>query len=100
MARSALHRRQPSMMLAWFSSSETMRSPSCISVDTTPTFAVYPDWKTRAASVDLNRARRVSSSRCRDIVPAMVRTAPGPAPNSSIARQAAATTFGCVVRPR
>ena len=39
-----------------------------------------PDWKVMAASTPWKAARRRSNSRCRSMVPAMVRTAPGPAP--------------------
>ena len=46
----------------------------------TPVLAVKPDWKVRTASVCLNSASRASSSSWSDIVPAIVRTAPEPAP--------------------
>ena len=46
----------------------------------TPVLAVKPDWKVSTASTCLKVASRASSSSCRLIVPAMVRTAPEPAP--------------------
>ena len=68
------------MMLAWLSASLTMTAPSGARMGMTPVFAVKPDWKVRTASVCLKVARRDSSSSWRVIVPAMVRTAPDPAP--------------------
>ncbi len=88
------------MMLAWFRASETITAPSGASTGMTPVLAVKPDWKVRTASVCLNVASRASSSSCRLMVPAMVRTAPDPAPYCSMARIAASRSFGWVVRPR
>ena len=48
-------RRAPSMMLAWFSSSETMVSSRPSSAATVPALAAKPLWKTTAASVSLKR---------------------------------------------
>src|SRR5712692_4815514 len=47
---------------------------------TVPEFAANPDWNMMAASAPLNAANLRSSSVCRDMVPAIVRTAPDPAP--------------------
>ncbi len=73
-------RRQPSMMLAWFSSSE-MTTSSLVRIDeTVPALAVKPLWNTTTASVFLNAASRSSSSMWSRIVPAIVRTDPEPTP--------------------
>ncbi len=93
-------RRQPSMMLAWFSSSDTTASCRLRIADTVPAFAVNPLWKTTAASVCLKAARRRSSSSCTASVPAIVRTDPAPTPNCRVASRAASHSRGCVVRPR
>ena len=98
--RSALVRRMPSMMLAWLSASDTMTAPSGARIGITPVLQVKPDWKVSVASTCLKSASRASSSSCRLIVPAMVRTAPDPAPNRSTARMAASRSRGCVFRPR
>ena len=78
--RGAFDSRIPSMIEAWLSSSETMRSVSPVIVGMTPVLAAKPDWKVSTASVCLNVARSASSSSWRVIVPAIVRTAPEPAP--------------------
>ena len=44
------------MMLAWFSSSEMMKSSLPRIAETVPAFAVKPDWKTTQASTFLKRA--------------------------------------------
>ena len=88
------------MMLAWFSSSETMKSSLPSSADTVPAFAVKPDWKTTQASTFLKRAIFSSSSMWIFMVPAMVRTAPEPTPYFFVASRAASRSLGCVVRPR
>ena len=75
-------RRAPSMMLAWFSSSETMTSSRPRIDETVPALAVKPLWKTTAASVRLNSASFRSSSMWMSMVPAMVRTEPDPTPNA------------------
>ncbi len=72
--------RQPSMMEAWFSRSEKITSSLPTSAGIVPRLAVKPDWKVMTSSAPLNFARRFSSSRCRSVVPAMVRTAAGPTP--------------------
>ena len=96
----ALLRRQPSMMLAWFSSSEMTTSSLVRMAATVPALAAKPLWNTTVASVCLNSASRFSSSTCSVMVPAMVRTDPVPTPNSSSAASAALRSRGCVVRPR
>ncbi len=98
--RGALLIRMPSMIEAWLSASETIRSFSPVTTGMTPVFAVKPDWNVRTASVCLNAARSDSSFSWKVMSPAMVRTAPEPAPNSWTAAIAAALSFGCVVRPR
>jgi len=45
----ALERRAPSMMLAWLSSSERMKSSLPRMEPTVPALAVKPDWKTTQA---------------------------------------------------
>ncbi len=68
----------PSMIEAWFSASDTIRSVSPVIVGITPVLAVKPDWKVRTAGVSLKAASSASSASCMVIVPAMVRTAPLP----------------------
>ncbi len=68
------------MMLAWLSSSEKIASSLPTSAGMVARLALKPDWKVMAASTALNSVRRRSNSRCRSIVPAMVRTAAGPMP--------------------
>ena len=90
----------PSMIEAWLSSSETIRSVSPVIVGMTPVLAANPDWNVRTASVCLNAARSASSSSWSVIVPAIVRTAPEPAPNRSTASIAARFIRGWWVSPR
>jgi hypothetical protein len=78
--RGAFDSRIPSMIEAWFSSSDTIRSCSPVIVGMTPVLAVKPDWNVRTASAPLNSASFASSSSWSAIVPAMVRTAPEPTP--------------------
>ncbi len=66
----------------------------------TPVLAVKPDWKVSTAGVPLKSASSASSASCMDIVPAIVRTAPLPAPNSRTASSAAARIRGWWVSPR
>ena len=49
------------MMLAWFSSSETMWSSGVRIAETVPALAAKPDWNTTQASTLLNAAMRSSS---------------------------------------
>ena len=88
------------MIEAWLSASETIRSVSPVIVGMTPVLAVKPDWKVRTAGASLNAASSASSASCMDIVPAIVRTAPLPDPNSRTAAAAASRTRGWWVRPR
>ncbi len=88
------------MIDAWFSWSETITSSFDRIAATVPAFAVNPDWNISASSACLKSANRRSSSRCRDIVPAIVRTAPLPAPSSSAAFDAASFTRGWFASPR
>ena len=90
----------PSMIEAWLSESETIRSVSPVIVGITPVFAVNPDWNVRTAGTSLKAASSSSSASCIDIVPAIVRTAPLPAPNSRTAASAASHTRGWWVSPR
>ena len=68
--------------------------PDPTQLATVPLFAVNPDWNMMEASAPLNAAKRRSSSTCSDIVPAMVRTAPLPAPYVAAAFAAAAFIRG------
>ena len=88
------------MIEAWLSASETIRSCSPVTVGITPVFAVKPDWKVSTASTPLNTASSASSASCSAIVPAIVRTAPDPTPNSPIAAIAASRSRGWWVSPR
>ena len=88
------------MIDAWFSRSLTITSSFSKIAATVPAFAVNPDWNISASSACLNPANRRSSSRCIVIVPAIVRTAPDPAPSSAAAREAAAFILGWFARPR
>ena len=88
------------MMLAWFSASLTITAPSGARMGMTPVLQVKPDWKVSTASTCLKPASRASSSSCRLMVPAIVRTAPEPAPYRSIASIAARRSRGWVFRPR
>jgi hypothetical protein len=65
-----------------------------------PRLAENPDCREMVAGTPLKRASRSSSSWWMLIVPAMVRTAPGPAPKRSRASRAASTSRGWSARPR
>ena len=88
------------MIEAWLSASETIRSVSPVIVGMTPVLAVKPDWKVRTAGTSLNAASSASSASWMAIVPAIVRTAPLPAPNSRTASSAAATHPRVVGQPQ
>ena len=90
----------PSMIEAWLSASDTIRSVSPVTTGMTPVLAVKPDWKVRTAGVSLKTASSASSASWIDIVPAIVRTAPLPDPNSRTALAAASHTRGWWVSPR
>ena len=78
--RSALDSRMPSMIEAWLSSSETISAPSAARIGITPVLHVKPDWKVSVGLDLLEFGQLASSCSWRLIVPAMVRTAPEPAP--------------------
>ncbi len=65
-----------------------------------PVLAVNPDWKVSVASTCLKSASRASSCWWRVMVPAMVRTAPDPAPRAWVAKIVASRSLGWVVSPR
>ncbi len=88
------------MIEAWLSASETMRSASPVIVGISPVLAVKPDWNVSTAGTPLNSASSASSASCIENVPAIVRTAPEPTPNSPTAASAAARSRGWWVRPR
>src|SRR3989304_5665570 len=88
------------MIEAWCSRSLTITSASSKIAATVPAFAAKPDWNISAASACLKSANARSISRCELIVPAIVRTAPVPAPSSEAARDAAAFIRGWFARPR
>ena len=88
------------MIEAWLSSSLTIRSVSPVIVGMTPVLAVKPDWNVSTAGVPLNSASSASSASCIAIVPAIVRTAPLPTPNSRTAASAASRSRGWWVSPR
>ena len=90
----------PSMIDAWLSESERIRSCSAVTAGMTPVLHVKPDWKVSTASVCLNSASSSSSASCIDIVPMIERTAPDPAPNSRTPRSAASFMRGWWVSPR
>ena len=72
--------RTPSMMLAWFSSSEMMTSSSPRKVAVSPVLAVQHETYVSAASVPMKEAIFSSSSRWTAKVPQMNRTEAVPAP--------------------
>ena len=88
------------MIDAWLSRSLTITSSFVRIAATVPAFAVKPDWNMRAAGACLNAANRSSSSRCNVICPAIVRTAPVPAPQRRAASDAARFIRGWFARPR
>ncbi len=92
--------RAPSMIDAWLSRSLTITSSLPRIAATVPALAVNPDWNMRAASACLNVAKRRSSSRWISIWPAIVRTAPLPAPRRAAASAAARFIRGWFASPR
>ena len=88
------------MMLAWFSSSERMRTPGPPRVDSTPRLAANPVGKQTAASVPFHAASSRSSPLWMGRLPVTRREAPDPAPQRVSAPCAAATTAGCALNPR
>ena len=89
------------MMEAWFSESlKITSSAELASVGITARLAQKPDCTTMAASAPLNAASFCSSSMCGLIVPAMVRTAPGPTPYLSAYSFTLFTRRGSLHSPR
>ena len=88
------------MIDAWLRRSETITSSGPSTAATVPAFAANPEGNINAASACLNAANRRSSSTWIAIVPAIVRTAPEPAPRSLAARAAASFSRGWFARPR
>ena len=88
------------MMLAWFNSSESTRTPGPPSVHSTPRLAANPVGKHTAASVPFHSANARSSSLWIGRVPVTRREAPEPAPQRASASCAAATTAGWALNPR
>ena len=87
-------------MLAWFNSSDRMKSSLPRIALTVPALAANPLWNTTHASTFLKRAIFSSSSMWMRIVPAMVRTAPDPTPNLRVAASAASISLGWLASPR
>jgi hypothetical protein len=88
------------MIDAWFSASDTTKSPSSTTVAVNPSFAFQADTNDIDASVPTNRATASSSSRCTVNVPQMNRTLPVPAPYRSRPSIPACTTSGSFASPR
>ena len=90
-----------SMMDAWFKESLKITSSGEFArVGMTAKFAQKPDCTTMAASAPLNSASFLSSSMCGLMVPAIVRTAPGPTPYLSAYSFTFATRRGSLHSPR
>jgi len=100
MATSALASRAPSMIEAWLSSSDTMRTPGPPRTVRTPRLAANPVGNTRAASVCFQSANSACSSSCTGRVPQISREAPAPVPQRWVAADAASITAGWELRPR
>ena len=92
--------RQPSMIDAWFSSSEKTRAPSVANTDSTERLAAKPVGNTTASSHRFHAASSDSRATCTGRVPVTRREAPEPEPQRSNASWAAATTTGCEASPR
>ena len=87
------------MIDAWFSASETMKSPSCAIVAVNPSFAFHADTKLSDASHPTNLASASSSSRWIVNVPQMKRTLAVPAPNRCNPSMPASITRRLVAQP-
>ena len=85
---------QPSIILAWFNSSQKTISFFFIKAESMPMFAWYPELKIKAEFVFLKCAIFFSNSLWSVIVPEIRRDAPEPHPNSLIALLAAFLTEG------
>ena len=90
----------PSMMLAWFNSSEMMKSSLLQHGRHGAGIGREARLKHHARFHILEAAMRSSSSMCSVMVPEMVRTAPDPTPYFFAASSAASRSLGCVVSPR
>lgn len=98
--RAALHRRTPSMMEAWLSSSETIASSAPSSSSKIAPFASKQEEKRIASSVPSQSASSRSSSRCGVWVPQMKRTEDSPKPHWPSASWAASRTRESSASPR
>ena len=96
----ALASRIESMIDAWLSASETMKSPSCATVPVSPSFAFHADTKLSDDSQPTNLAHAASSSRWIVNVPQMKRTLAVPAPSFLRPSIPACTTAGSSHSPR
>ena len=96
----ALDKRQPSMIEAWFNSSDRIASFLFITAEIAAILQLKPDWYAIAASVPLNSASVSSSSSWMSSVPLIERTAPAPTPRLSIASLAAAFKSSSVAKPK
>jgi len=90
----------PSMIDAWFSSSEMTTSSAPSSTSKTPPLASKQDGNKMVASVPRNADSLLSSCTCWVCVPQMNRTLAIPKPHSSSAVLAAATRRGSSASPR
>jgi hypothetical protein len=79
---------------AWFSSSDTIRTPGAPSVANSPRLAANPVGKMTAAPVPRHAAMASSRSWWTGRDPTMSRDAPDPVPQRSMASIAAAWTAG------
>ena len=99
---SAPERRTPSIMEAWFSSSDSTRhwgrSRAMVEIDAS--FDTKPEVNTRAASLPCRSASSRSSSTRGWLVPEMLRVPPAPAPSLAAVSCIAPTTRGCWPMPR
>ncbi len=98
--RAALDRRTPSMIDAWFSSSETIASSAPKRTSNTPPLASKHELYRIVASVPRKEDSRSSSSVCWVWVPQMKRTDAIPKPHVSRACLLARTTSGWSAKPR
>jgi hypothetical protein len=89
-----------SMIDAWFSASDTTKSPSSTTVAVSPSLAFHAETYDIEASVPTNLASALSSSRWMVNVPQMNRTLPVPAPYLCSASMPASTTLGSAASPR
>jgi len=95
-------RRIPSIMDAWFFSSDRMAQPgsSWATVLMAASLATYPELNRRAASFWCRSASSRSRSTWKWLVPAMLRVPPAPAPTRPSASTIAPRTAGCWPIPR